>query len=66
MRRRLPIVNGSKVYWVQLEGEPGDFVITCPELDLRIESRYEGGGLARMRQLITGSGYEPSDEGDFS
>lgn len=66
MKRKIPIVEGTRVRWVQIEGDPGEYVITCPELDLRIESRYEGGGLAAMRRLITGSSYEPSDEGDFS
>jgi hypothetical protein len=58
------VANGSKCYWVNLEGDPGDFVITCPELGYRIQSPYEGGGLARMRQMIVG-GYEPTDEGEY-
>lgn len=59
MKQKIPIVQGSHVFWINVEETPGAFTITCPELSLRIDSPYEGGGIARMRQLITGSQYEP-------
>jgi hypothetical protein len=66
MRRKIPVLQGNKVYWVYMEGsKAAGFIFTCPELDIMVESLYVGGGLNQIRNLITGSQYEPTDEGEY-